>query len=76
VLYSKFFQIKIVTNFVFKSLNSNVKSGKLKSDVECQLKQYEYAVNEFQSSKTSLSVGLVEIDATRLLLTNEEFGGK
>jgi hypothetical protein len=37
------------------------------------LKQYEYAVSEFQTSKTSLSV--VEIEATRLLLTNDECGG-
>ncbi|XP_046651914.1 uncharacterized protein LOC124342791 isoform X2 [Daphnia pulicaria] len=48
------------------------KSGKLQSDIECQLKQYEYAVSEFQTSKTSLSV--VEIEATKLILTNDECG--
>jgi hypothetical protein len=46
-----------------------------KSDIECQLKQYyEYADSEFQTSKTSLSA--VEIEATRLISTNDECGGK
>jgi hypothetical protein len=44
------------------------------SDIECQLKQYEYADSEFQTSKTSLSA--VEIEATRLISTNDECGGK
>ncbi|XP_046651686.1 uncharacterized protein LOC124342655 isoform X1 [Daphnia pulicaria] len=43
-----------------------------KSDIECQLKQYEYADSEFQTSKTSLSA--VEIEATRLISTNDECG--
>ncbi|XP_046645955.1 uncharacterized protein LOC124336261 [Daphnia pulicaria] len=42
------------------------------SDIECKLKQYEYADSEFQTSKTSLSA--VEIEATRLISTNDECG--